>query len=97
MAIHVSSILNFGGIFSEDRTKRGIFFVFKGSETPGYQRRKESRQAPKRPDNTQLNKNIHSNLVFHLPLISWSAINHLSILSARKFLTQSLHGIGFSD
>lgn len=97
MAIHVSSILNFCGIFSEDRIKGGIFFVFKGSETPRYQRRKESRQAPKGPDNTQLNKNIHSNLVFHLPLISWSAINHLSILSARKFLTQSLHGIGFSD
>lgn len=97
MAIHVSSILNFCGIFSEDRTKCGIFFVFKGSEAPRYQRRKESRQAPKGPDNTQLNKNINSNLVFHLPLISWSAINHLSILSARKFLTQSLHGIGFFD
>lgn len=72
-----------------------IFCFLKEVKPQDIKEGKESRQAPKGPDNTQLNKNINSNLVFHLPLISWSAINHLSILSARKFLTQSLHGIGF--
>lgn len=58
------------------------FFVLKGSETLRYQGRKESRQTLKGgTDTTNLNKNIHSNLVFHLPLISRSVISPPNILS----------------
>ena len=95
MAVRVSSVLSFCGIFSEDRAKGEMFFVLKGSETLRYQGRKESRRTLKGgTDTTNLNKNIHSNFVFHLPPISQSVISPLNILSlARKFLPRSLHEI----